>query len=617
MGAIVGGLYASGYSGREIDSLTRSLPLTTLFRTYEPRVPLSLGVIQPLVVWQEDGGHLVFQRAAVLEPEVNALLNAGFLRGNLVARGNFDSLPIPFRAVATDLLSGSPVVFDHGDLARAVRASAAIPLLFEPERVDGRFLGDGGLSANVPVAVARKAGATRLIVSYTTERRPDSLNLRSPLVLIDLLIGNLFRQSPDSLGPADLAIHPDVDGFQSLNFSRHAVAELVRRGEEAASATVTDASCLPRRAVPRPRQRQSPRLTSLSFTGEFASDSEYVRKRLGLNVGSRIDVPGLQKRLHALGTSDRITSLWLFPSGSVDSLRLQIEPLHVPSRVLALGAVYDNDLGSRVWLGSLNRDFLVKGVDLETTVALGELRQDLQSGIRLGGMGVSFVPTLDVRFSRELVRQFIDGDEEPSLKVLQGLSFAGLEGNWSHGWHSRAGLETRWWGETHGSSHLTLGPRFSVFKVGPVPETLFQADAVATRQYRRIEVEGTATVSVGKLKVKPHARFGYGDELPDHRRFVVGGADGFAGLHIGEIRGDREIFGSLIFLYPVLGKLQLRFEPMVGNLGDESHAVPRGELMTGVRMGLNLSTTLGPVRVEYGLGREGRDAVLVRIGRWF
>ena len=166
----------------------------------------------------------MFQRAAVLESEVNALLNAGFLRGNLIARGNFDSLPIPFRAVATDLLSGNPYVFATGDLAQAVRASAAIPLLFEPENVEGRYLGDGGLSANVPIAVARREGAGRMIVSYTTERMPDSLNLQSTLVLIDHLIGNLFRQPSDSLGVRGCPDPPGRRGIsksQFLDLGRH------------------------------------------------------------------------------------------------------------------------------------------------------------------------------------------------------------------------------------------------------------------------------------------------------------------------------------------------------------------------------------------------------------
>ncbi|MFL5490671.1 MAG: patatin-like phospholipase family protein [Gemmatimonadales bacterium] len=145
MGAIIGGMYASGYTGREIDSLARSLPISDLFRTYQPRGPRSWGPVQPLLLWEQGDRGFNLQSASVAENEVNALVNGAMLRGNLLARGNFDSLPIPFRAVATDLRNRSVVVLSSGDLARAVRASFAIPLIFTPESLDGRILTDGGV----------------------------------------------------------------------------------------------------------------------------------------------------------------------------------------------------------------------------------------------------------------------------------------------------------------------------------------------------------------------------------------------------------------------------------------------------------------------------------------
>src|SRR5690606_19081813 len=145
IGSVIGAMYASGYSGREIDSLTRAMPVASIFRTFEPRAPASLAPLQPLMVWEFGERGFTLQGAAVREPHANALLSAAMLRGNLLARGDFDRLPIPLRVVAADLADRSPVVIGTGDLARAVRASIAIPLVFVPERIDGRFLADGGL----------------------------------------------------------------------------------------------------------------------------------------------------------------------------------------------------------------------------------------------------------------------------------------------------------------------------------------------------------------------------------------------------------------------------------------------------------------------------------------
>ena len=102
------------------------------------------------------------------------------MRGDLIARGSFDSLPIPFRAVATDLHTGVRVTLDHGDLAQAIRASVAIPFVFEPITIDGRQLVDGGLSENVPVRLARELGATRVILSNLDESGTGDSTSRAP-----------------------------------------------------------------------------------------------------------------------------------------------------------------------------------------------------------------------------------------------------------------------------------------------------------------------------------------------------------------------------------------------------------------------------------------------------
>ena len=178
-------------------------------------------MLQPLVVWEQGERRFNLQSAAVGETEVNALVNAAMLRGNLLARGNFDSLPIPFRAVAADLADRSAVVLATGDLARAVRASFAIPLVLCPESLNGRILADGGLAANIPIAVARAAGARaghrlrRHRASWPTHST-STLPSPWPTGCWDFC----FEQPGDTLGPGDILVRPAVEGFTGLNFLR-------------------------------------------------------------------------------------------------------------------------------------------------------------------------------------------------------------------------------------------------------------------------------------------------------------------------------------------------------------------------------------------------------------
>jgi patatin-like phospholipase len=253
MGAVIGALYASGYSGRELDSLARVAPLADLFRTYQPLAPRSLGILQPLVIWEQGDRGLTIQRAAVVEGEASALLNAGMLRGNLLARGNFDSLPIPFRAVATGFGS--------------------------PNRCRPRFRR----------SAARAAGAERVIVSDATEHPSDSLDATSPIGIADRLVQFLFEQPEDSLRGVDLLIRPAVEGYTSLDFSRRAIVDLLAIGKAAADTTLPRLACAGN-APSRPTEKLPVYIGGITVDGANPSERLSLTRLLGLGKGDSLDV---------------------------------------------------------------------------------------------------------------------------------------------------------------------------------------------------------------------------------------------------------------------------------------------------------------------------------------
>ncbi|HEY9479548.1 MAG TPA: patatin-like phospholipase family protein, partial [Gemmatimonadaceae bacterium] len=153
MGALIGALYAGGLSGAQIDSLARGIPFESLFRRYAPISFLTAGdfttpitTLSPTFTVEFHGGKLRLQSPVAREPQVNSLINQVLLRPNLRAAGDFNRLPMRFRAVATDMRTRSTVVLGDGDIAEAVRASIAIPVIFAPVEHEGRRLVDGSLS---------------------------------------------------------------------------------------------------------------------------------------------------------------------------------------------------------------------------------------------------------------------------------------------------------------------------------------------------------------------------------------------------------------------------------------------------------------------------------------
>lgn len=617
MGAVIGAMYASGYTGREIDSLARALPVGALFRAFDPRAPLSIGLLQPLVVSEFGERGFSLQGAAVREPEANALLGVAMLRGNIIARGNFDRLPIPLRVVAANLIDRKAVVLSSGDLARAVRASIAIPFVFPPEKIDGRFLADGGLAANIPVRIAREAGAERVIISDATERRVDTLNLYSPFVVADRLLGFLFEQPRDSLGPADVLVRPDIEGFQSLDFARARVAELVARGRTAADSTL--GALGPRCAE---RAGATPAMPSrIGSITVSAGGRERGRllELLGVAPGDTLDVPKLRSHLRRLSDSERYLAVWLNPAGTGDTVSFALHAPRSPERVAALGAAYDNELGGRFWAGAVDRN-LAGAFEASAALLLGNLRKEVTLGFRRTSQlaGELFVPAVTARFAREEVRAFTaDGDELAELRTREAVTFAGLERDFGLGWHAAAGAEARWWRAPDRETDRAFGAVARLTKLGHSVDRVVAGELVWTSVYHRATAEAGRTFSVGRFRVHPRARVGWGEDLPLQLTLPLGGDDGFPGLHMGEVRGDREAMASLQLAYPVIGPVLIQAEGAVGRTGSGGPLFPGTGWRTGLRAGLGAETPVGPVRFEYGFANGGRRAAFVRLGRWF
>jgi NTE family protein len=617
MGAVVGAMYASGYTGREIDSLARTLSIADLFRTYQPRAPRSLGDLQPLIVWEQGARRFYLQSAGVAETEVNALVNAALLRGNLLARGNFDSLPIPFRAVAADLKDRSAVILGTGDLARAVRASFAIPFLFAPESLSGRILADGGLAANVPIAAARATGAARVIVSDATERLVDSVDLYSPIALGDRLLGFLFQQPADSLRPDDILIRPNVEGFTGLNFSPDRVVSLINRGTDAARKALEAAKCLPH-GSPRPWHLPS-RITEVRFETTNASERLAIERLLGLGLSDTLDAALLRSRVRHLSTSEAYQAVWLSPQGTSDSVAFHVSARGAARRVAGLGLAYDSELGGRMWVGAVDRRLFNLSLEGSTALFLGEFRKELYLGFQrnyqLGRQ--LMVPTLTGRVATQSIRQFdSDGAELDPTEAREILGFAGVERSIQPGWLFAIGAILRDWDEP-GRALSAAGATGRVEKASRSRGRVFEADFQWTGVYRRAALDGEAAATIGALRLRPRLRLGWGDRLPVQAAFPLGGEDGFPGLHLGEDRGDREFFAGVLLAYTIIKPFVARLEIATGRSASGGPFLDSHGWLLGGRVGLGADTPVGPMRFEYGVTSQGRGAVFVRLGQWF
>ena len=197
MGAIVGGLYASGYSPEAMDRLVTSMDWASILMdkkaTVGDRFERSVRGDYALRVGLNAEG--VSLGSGLLEGQ-NILAKFTELTLHALPVRDFDSLPVPYRAVAVDIMTGDKVVFSSGSIAEAMRASMSIPALFRPYEVGGRRLVDGGIADNLPVDIARKLGADIVIAVESRGPAPKSAeSLRSPFAIANQSANLLILQN--------------------------------------------------------------------------------------------------------------------------------------------------------------------------------------------------------------------------------------------------------------------------------------------------------------------------------------------------------------------------------------------------------------------------------------
>ncbi|MGV0958672.1 MAG: patatin-like phospholipase family protein [Limnohabitans sp.] len=241
MGAVIGGLYASGISTQDIEQVIGNLDpakvaldqldrldLPARSRAYQFQYPIHLefGI--------QDGG-LSFARGASDGQRFMALLQQ--LLSHVPAQLDFNHLKIPFRAVATRYRDGQLHVFDRGSLNMAIRASMAAPGVFAPVEIDGETYVDGGLVANLPVEVALREGAGTVVASYLGQ---DDSSQAAPVAgnavtvanqMLDILIRQNEKRNLALLRPGDILVQADLQGVGFTDFNQ--AAQIVAKGERA------------------------------------------------------------------------------------------------------------------------------------------------------------------------------------------------------------------------------------------------------------------------------------------------------------------------------------------------------------------------------------------------
>ena len=303
MGSIVAGAYAVGRSPEDIEKMVVATNWDEIFRDNPPRTEISMRrkVDDYKTLFAPEfgvkNGGLALPKGIIAGVSIEAFLRV--VAEPATGITDFDKLPIPYRAVATDIETGEAVVLSHGNVAEAMRASMSVPGAISPVSMDGRLLVDGMIANNLPIDQARKlCGDVVIAVNIgTPPLKRDEIT--SALAVVNQMMAFLGKQTVDeqvkSLGPNDVLIVPDLGDISVAKYDR--AKDAIRIGEEA---TRKMAASLSRYSLPpeqyaalRAKQIQSPvalaPVDEIRFEGLERTNPEVLRGLVETKPGEPLD----------------------------------------------------------------------------------------------------------------------------------------------------------------------------------------------------------------------------------------------------------------------------------------------------------------------------------------
>jgi NTE family protein len=377
MGAIVGGLYASGYSANELDSIFNSLDADALIQDYTPRGSKNFfekrnDELYALTLPFKDfklGFPTAISKGLYNYTTINRLTD------HVRHIRDFDCLPIPFVCIATDIETGEEVVLRNGVLPDAILASGAFPSLYYPVEIDGRLLIDGGVTNNYPIEEVRKMGADIIIGIDVQDGLKDRTQIKGATgVLVQINNYQMIKKMEEKRKATDIYIKPDISSYTVISFDEG--QQIIDEGEESARMIFESLKALGKGS---PVQHKPIKATDSLLVEKFNISGlknytkSYVIGKLNFKPGTKIPYDKFTQGISNLNATQNFNSIsYCFDEGTngdILSLKLTENPVN---RYLKFGLHYDGLYKSGVLVNLTQKKLLKRNDVASLDVILGD-----------------------------------------------------------------------------------------------------------------------------------------------------------------------------------------------------------------------------------------------------
>jgi len=668
MGAVIGGLYASGYNATQIDSIFHKVNFDELLNDYIPRSAKSF------YEKRNDESYALSLPFSNFKVGIPQALSKGLYNFNLLSRltrhvrqvNDFNQLPTPFLCIGTNIETGQQVLLNKGNLAQAMLASAAFPTLFTPIEIDGQLLIDGGVANNFPVDEVKNLGADLIIGVDVQDGLWDKNQLKNATkILVQITNLHSIEQMKNKIKGTDIYITPDIKNFGVLSFDRG--REIIQRGEEAAFAVYEKIKTLstdqnyfkkPRLSV----YKDSVKLAQINTTKLRKYTNDYVFGKLGFKPKTPITYSHLESGINTLLATENFHSIsYSFKNNEQgEDLELQLaeNPIYT---YLKLGLHYDELFKSGILVNITHKNNLFKNDLASLDIILGDnfrynLDYYVDNGFNFSYGFKSQLSQFNRNITQEITKSILDtGGNQINVDYLDLSTRAYLQKGIAQRFLFGAGVELKY---LHISSKTIATPiidkssywsgfgyvKYDSFdnkyfpKKGWSFSSDFQSYLFASdyhndfKPFSVLQAQFSKAFSVSNsftFKFQGDAGLPIGNDGIPFFNFVLGGYGynsinnfkPFFGYDFVSVAANSFIKASGTIDYVFLKKNHLNFSANFANLEQnlfktkEWISLPK---YSGYAFGYGLETRIGPIEVKYSWSPEStKGYTWFSVGFWF
>ncbi|MBD3306671.1 BamA/TamA family outer membrane protein [candidate division KSB3 bacterium] len=671
MGSIIGGLYAIGYSIEELEEVIQEVDWEDIFSDTPPRNLWSYQRKRASTRYILGVGFnrkgFVVPRGLTSGQKISNLLAFLTLRASDIE--DFDNFPIPYRAVAADIVTGEEVILDHGSLADAMRASMSVPGVFTPITIDGHMLVDGGVVKNLPVDVVKQMGADVIIAIDVSSPLRDKESLGNPIAILNQMIGlQILRSTEEQRQLADVVVHVDLGEYSSTSFGN--APEISELGEQSTRDNLEKLRALLQDVRDtRPASRKVPSqvvkdvediyIEDIRIEGNTIYDEQILLKQLQEQEDAFLDPDRLaQEVTEIFSTGEYETVKFTLAQGEQADgriLKLQLEEHTQGPHQLRFGMNYESRFDDAsedkmVFLVNATLNNLIgKGSYWSTDLQFVNVDKIDTEYFQPLGKGFFVAPRLyswdDYQLIYEAKESVARYDKNESGVGIRFGTFIRRIGEASLGYRleyidvepSTAVEQERFPEFDEVVTSVFFQSRFDNLDTFPFPHsgTLLNIDYQWAStdfggdiDFHKFLLEYEKYFSLTKrntLGLRFKAGTDFKSDIRPYSAFLFGGQESFVGYKVEERTGSHLGVAAFEYRYQfyqlpstVGGEISAI---LIGNVGNawESFEQLSDEftLRYGGSLGIGVDTILGPVRADFAMGDGGRQAVYLNIGYRF